>query len=149
MCKPEHPDRCGKRATSSMHKSQLQANFTTRYCGCQGNSSMYLRKEHFVHHHSRSKKISRMCRKIKQPPYFLSVRAFNPCTLTTEYPSGREIQQPRTVCDDRLPPPVCADSPRASMTRCSAASRGRQRWKTKSGADRHGNNSVPQRADSP
>ena len=67
-------------------------------------AQMYLRKEHFVHHHSRSKKISRMCRKIKKPPYFLSVRAFNPCTLTTEYPSGREIQQPRTVCDDMSVP---------------------------------------------
>ena len=37
----------------------------------------------------------------------------------------------RSLCGrkahSRLPPPVCADSPRASMTRCSAASRGRQR----------------------
>ena len=112
MCKPEYSERCGCRAASSMHKSQLQANFTTRYCGCQENSSMYLRKEHFVHHHSRSKKISRMCRKIKKPPYFLSVRAFNPCTLTTEYPSGREIQQPRTVCDDMSVP---------TAQRCTAA----------------------------
>ena len=44
------------------------------------------------------------CRKRRNAPYFLSVRIFKQCTLTTEHPSGREIQQPRTVCDDMSVP---------------------------------------------
>lgn len=58
------------------------------------------------------------------------------------FPCGRKAHS-------RLPPPACAGSLRASMTRCSAASRGKRRWRTKSGADRHGSNSAPRRAGSP
>ena len=40
------------------------------------------------------------CRKSRSGPYFLSVKTLKQCTLKIEHPSGREIQQPRTVCDD-------------------------------------------------
>ena len=70
-----------------------------------------------IHHRNRriwniEKNIFFFCRKIKAESYFLYVRPFKHCTLKTAYPSGREIQQPRTVCDDMSVP---------TALRCTAA----------------------------
>ena len=112
MCKSEHSECCGCRAASSMHKSQSQGDFTTRYCCCQESSGICSCSEYLGVLSCPLKKFSCLCRKMSHDPYFLSVRAFKPCTLTTECSSGREIQQPRTVCDDMSVP---------AAYRCTAA----------------------------
>ena len=74
---------------------------------CKSNASCDFK--FLIHHRNRriwniEKNIFFFCRKIKAESYFLYVRPFKHCTLTTEHPSGREIQQPRTVCDDMSVP---------------------------------------------
>lgn len=101
---------CHKRYAQISITSQLYHKIfwlSRKHSVCKSNASCDFK--FLIHHRNRriwniEKNIFFFCRKIKAESYFLYVRPFKHCTLTTEHPSGREIQQPRTVCDDMSVP---------------------------------------------